>query len=114
MRRWRAGAVRHASANGLLRDQTFSQRLMNWRPVWGNYWVLALGPDYDYAVVGEPGRRYGWILARTPTLPDATRAQINRQLRDSAISQNCSRIPCTARVTDQRCRGQVLHSHIAH
>jgi apolipoprotein D and lipocalin family protein len=34
------------------------------------------------AVVGEPSRRYGWILARTPTLPDATRAQIDRQLRE--------------------------------
>jgi apolipoprotein D and lipocalin family protein len=44
--------------------------------------VLALGPDYDYAVVGEPSRRYSWILARTPTLPDATRAQIDRQLRE--------------------------------
>lgn len=56
--------------------------LLGWRPVWGDYWVLALGRDYDYAVVGEPGRRYGWILARTPTLPDATRARIDQQLRD--------------------------------
>jgi apolipoprotein D and lipocalin family protein len=56
--------------------------LLGWRPVWGNYWVLALGPDYDYAVVGEPGRQYGWILARTPTLPDATRERINQQLRE--------------------------------
>jgi apolipoprotein D and lipocalin family protein len=56
--------------------------LLGWRPIWGDYWVLALGPDYDYAVVGEPGRRYGWILARTPTLPAATRARINRQLRE--------------------------------
>ena len=56
--------------------------LLGWRPVWGDYWVLALGPDYDYAVVGEPSRRYGWILARTPTLPDATRARIDQQLRE--------------------------------
>jgi apolipoprotein D and lipocalin family protein len=56
--------------------------LLGWRPVWGSYWVLALGPDYDYAVVGEPGRRYGWILARTPRLPAATRACIDRQLRE--------------------------------
>lgn len=54
--------------------------LLGWRPVWGNYWVLALGPDYDYAVVGEPSRRYGWILARTPSLPEATRAHIDQQL----------------------------------
>jgi apolipoprotein D and lipocalin family protein len=50
--------------------------------VWGDYWVLALGPDYEYAVVGEPSRRYSWILARTPTLPDTTRARIDQQLRD--------------------------------
>jgi apolipoprotein D and lipocalin family protein len=67
-------------SNAKLEVSFFS--LLSWRPVWGNYWVLALGPDYDYAVVGEPGRRYGWILARTPTLPDSTRARINQQLRE--------------------------------
>jgi apolipoprotein D and lipocalin family protein len=72
--------VADARSNAKLEVSFFS--LLGWRPVWGNYWVLALGPDYDYAVVGEPGRRYGWILARTPTLPDATRAHIDRQLRE--------------------------------
>jgi len=56
--------------------------LLGWRPVWGNYWVLMLGPDYDYAVVGEPGREYGWILARAPALPDTTRDSINARLRE--------------------------------
>ena len=56
--------------------------LLGWRPVWGDYWILALGPNYDFAVIGEPSRRYGWILARTPTLPDATRDAINQRLRD--------------------------------
>lgn len=32
----------------------------------GDYWILELGEDYEYAVVGEPGRRFGWILARDP------------------------------------------------
>ena len=72
--------VADARSNAKLEVSFFS--LLGWRPVWGNYWVLALGPDYDYAVVGEPGRRYGWVLARTPTLPDATRAHIDRQLRE--------------------------------
>lgn len=36
------------------------------RPFWGDYWVLGLGVDYDYAVVGTPDRKYGWILARSP------------------------------------------------
>jgi apolipoprotein D and lipocalin family protein len=37
----------------------------------GDYWVLYLDPDYRVAIVGEPSREYLWILARTPTLPDA-------------------------------------------
>jgi len=72
--------VLDATSNAKLKVSFFS--LLGWRPVWGDYWVLALGPDYDYAVVGEPGRRYGWILARTPALPSATRDRINQRLRE--------------------------------
>jgi apolipoprotein D and lipocalin family protein len=38
------------------------------RPAEGNYWILALGPDYDAALVGTPDRRYLWLLARSPAL----------------------------------------------
>jgi len=34
------------------------------------YWIIDLAPDYSYAVVGHPSREYGWILSRTPTLPE--------------------------------------------
>jgi len=40
------------------------------RPFWGDYWIVALGDDYDYAVVGHPSRDYLWILSRTPTLDE--------------------------------------------
>jgi len=33
-----------------------------------DYWVLDLGRDYEYAVVGSPNRKYLWILARKPTM----------------------------------------------
>ncbi|MCU0765955.1 MAG: lipocalin family protein [Gammaproteobacteria bacterium] len=46
-------------------------RVSFFRPFYGNYWVLALGPDYGWALVGEPGRAYGWVLSRTPVLDDA-------------------------------------------
>jgi apolipoprotein D and lipocalin family protein len=36
--------------------------------VWGDYWIIGLAPDYSWAVVGDPGRKYLWILARTPQL----------------------------------------------
>ncbi len=34
----------------------------------GDYWVLEVGSNYEYAVVGHPSRLYFWILSRTPTL----------------------------------------------
>jgi apolipoprotein D and lipocalin family protein len=36
--------------------------------VWGDYWIIGLPPDQSWAVVGEPGRTYLWILARAPQL----------------------------------------------
>lgn len=38
----------------------------------GNYWILHLDPDYRTALVGTPDREYLWILARTPSLDQAT------------------------------------------
>jgi apolipoprotein D and lipocalin family protein len=39
---------------------------------YGDYWVIGLDPDYQYAIVGEPSRKYLWILSRTPSLEEAT------------------------------------------
>ncbi len=36
----------------------------------GDYWILELADDYTYALVGEPSRRYVWMLSRTPSLED--------------------------------------------
>ncbi|MQL94195.1 hypothetical protein Taro_026847 [Colocasia esculenta] len=33
-------------------------------PVVGDYWVLYIDPDYQYALIGQPSRRYLWILCR--------------------------------------------------
>lgn len=48
-------------------------RVSFFRPFYGDYWVLALADDYRWVLVGEPSRRYGWLLARTPTLSVADR-----------------------------------------
>jgi apolipoprotein D and lipocalin family protein len=47
---------------------------------WGDYWVVMLDEGYQYAVVSEPRRRYLWVLAREPQLPDATWASIREEL----------------------------------
>lgn len=46
-------------------------RVSFFRPFWGDYWVLALDPDYRWVLVGEPGRRYAWVLARAQTMDEA-------------------------------------------
>jgi apolipoprotein D and lipocalin family protein len=38
----------------------------------GDYWILEVGPSYEYAVVGHPSREYLWILSRAPTLDAPT------------------------------------------
>ena len=47
-------------------------RVSFFRPFYGDYWILALDPDYRWVLVGEPGRDYAWVLARTPQLDPAT------------------------------------------
>ena len=39
-------------------------------PLRGDYWVIALDPEYRWAVVGHPQRKYLWILAREPEMRD--------------------------------------------
>src|SRR5208337_3160448 len=41
-------------------------------PFYGDYWVIGLSPDYQYAIVGEPSRKYLRILRRTPGMEETT------------------------------------------
>jgi apolipoprotein D and lipocalin family protein len=45
-------------------------------PFYGDYWILDLGPNYEYAVVGAPDRDYLWILSRTPQLDEQLYQQL--------------------------------------
>jgi apolipoprotein D and lipocalin family protein len=58
----------------------FAPSWLGWLPmVWGTYWIIDLAPDYSYAAVGDPSRKYLWILSRTKSLDPAIRdAVINR------------------------------------
>ena len=54
----------------------FAPAILSFLPsVWGDYWILAVGPDYTWAVVGTPSREFLWILSRTPTMSGASYAQ---------------------------------------
>ena len=50
----------------------FAPDWLAWVPmVWGDYWVIELDPEYRWAVIGGPSRKYLWILSRTPTMARA-------------------------------------------
>jgi apolipoprotein D and lipocalin family protein len=49
-------------------------------PFWGDYWIIDLGRDYEYAVVGHPSREYLWVLSRTRTMDATTYAGILERL----------------------------------
>lgn len=47
-------------------------------PFRADYWVIGLDGDYRWAVVGNPNRKYLWVLSRTPELP---KEQLDRALQ---------------------------------
>jgi apolipoprotein D and lipocalin family protein len=50
-------------------------------PFYGDYWVLGLGEEYEWALVGEPSRKYLWILSRT------------RQMKPGVFDEIVGRLP---------------------
>ena len=83
-------------ARGIARvadEQSFARLKVRFAPawlsflplVWGDYWIIGLAPDYSWAVVGDPGREYLWILARTPQLDDAAGAAARAVARNNGF-----------------------------
>lgn len=53
-------------------EVSFLPEGLRWIPFTkGDYWVIALDPDYSAAMVGSPDRKYLWLLSRQPEM-DAT------------------------------------------
>ena len=49
-------------------------------PFAGDYWIIDLGKDYEYAVVSNPDRKYLWILSRTPEMDEKLYTRIVEDL----------------------------------
>jgi apolipoprotein D and lipocalin family protein len=64
--------VKNKKTNAKLKVQFFLKRLrLNFLA--GNYWILEVNEDaqdYEYVVIGEPKRKYFWILARQQKLDE--------------------------------------------
>jgi apolipoprotein D and lipocalin family protein len=51
-------------------------------PFSGDYWIIDLGPEYQYAVVGHPKRNYLWILSRSRRMDPAVYDGIIERLKN--------------------------------
>ena len=59
---------------------------LGWRPFWGDYWIIGLDENYQWAIVGTPNRKYGWVLSRTPKLDETTMNKIFQILKDQGYN----------------------------
>jgi apolipoprotein D and lipocalin family protein len=54
-------------------------------PFAADYWILELGKDYEYAVVGNKSRKYLWILSRTPQMEETTYNELLRRAQEKGF-----------------------------
>lgn len=81
--RQRDGKIKKARGTAKVADKRTNAKLkvtFFW-PFYGDYWVIGLSPDYRYAIVGEPSRKYLWILSRTPGMDETTYREIVEEIR---------------------------------
>ncbi len=67
------GPVKEAKGVAWVVDKKTNAKLKV-RFVWpfsGDYWILKLGENYEYSLVGTRNRKYLWLLSRTPTMEQA-------------------------------------------
>ena len=82
------GVAKKAQKNGKnsVLKVRFAPAFLSFLPqVWGDYQVLALGSAYEYAVVGDPDRKYLWILSRSPQLGETLYSEAVRHARDQGF-----------------------------
>jgi len=52
-------------------------------PFSGDYWIMYLDQQYRYVLVGDPDRKYLWILCREKTLDEPTYMMLLQKATDS-------------------------------
>ncbi|MFZ0450972.1 MAG: lipocalin family protein [Desulfatiglandaceae bacterium] len=61
-------------------------RLLGMNLFWGDYWIVGLDREYQYAIVGVPSRKYGWILSRRPELSNEQWLDVKGILRSQGYN----------------------------
>lgn len=77
------------SGNAKLKVQFF------W-PFKGKYWIIDLAEDYSYAVVGNPNKKYLWVLSRAPKMDDVIYQKIVSRIKKKGF--DISKIKLTKQI----------------
>jgi apolipoprotein D and lipocalin family protein len=77
------GVARVVDSDSRAKLEVSFVRLFGLQLFWGDYWIIGLEKDYQYAVVGHPDRRYGWVLARRKALTPDQWAEVHAILKDN-------------------------------
>jgi len=86
----RDGKLKRAKGKAKVVDKNTGAKLkvtFFW-PFSADYWIIDLGNDYDYAVVGTPNRKYLWILSRTPKMDDKLFSQLIESAKSKGFDVN--------------------------
>ncbi len=82
------GTVKDAKGTAKVVDKTTNSKLkvsFFW-PFYGDYWIMDLGTNYEYVVVGNPDRDALWILSRTPEMREDVYQRILRGIENQKYS----------------------------
>jgi apolipoprotein D and lipocalin family protein len=84
------GKVKTAKGKAKVVDEATGAKLkvtFFW-PFYGDYWIIKLGMDYEYAVVGTPSLKYLWILSRTPRMDDKLFSELTEFAKSEGFDTN--------------------------
>ena len=97
------GKLKQANGRAKVVDKNTNAKLKVsfFGPFWGDYWIIDLDPGYQWAVVGEPKRKYLWILSRTRSMDDQLYEQIRAGLTDKGYDPDGLQLTLQPDATDE-------------
>jgi len=82
-----SGPLHESAADGVVNDPSVASKLsVNFGGgFYGDYWIIDLGENYEYAVVGHPTRQFLWIISRTPSIESSVLDPIIQRAKDKGF-----------------------------
>jgi apolipoprotein D and lipocalin family protein len=81
------GDIKTAKGTARVPDSNYPGRLkvsFFW-PFAGNYYIMSLDDNYQYALVGDPSRKFLWVLYRTKNLDDAIYSRLMEHAKNNGF-----------------------------